>query len=172
MKNSIIVVLFLIFGFLIYGQDYSPGLDETEIINYLRNLKNITEEYQKIYTDEIREIDRLTIEFSLKISFYLYDNEYAIFTENVIKEEFINIVNTFYPKEVYEIMEKYEIFNKNFMLLYSVVNVIYTTEKYFDEKLSNYSKLKFLLSLVEKQDMDLVIKYRPGSYCIEYIDRK
>ena len=161
MKNFIIFVSFWFFsfGFYVYGQDYSPGLDEMEIINYLNNLRDITEEYKNIYTDEIREIDKLTIEFSLKISFYLYDNEYEIFTKDVIKEDFINIVNTFYPKEVYEIMEKYGIFNKNFILLYSVINVIYTVEKYFNEKLSNYNKLEFLLNLVEKQDMDLVIKY-------------
>ena len=65
MKIKLFIVSILFFlSYLLYGQNYSPGFDENDIINYLNNLQAITREYQAIYTDEIKEIDKLSIEFS------------------------------------------------------------------------------------------------------------
>ena len=96
---------------------------------------------------------------SLKISFYLYDNELNLFNENDIKKEFKNAISIFYPSGVYEIMEKYGVYNKNFILLFTVINIIHTSKVYFNEELSNYNRLNFRLSLVDKKDIDLVEKY-------------
>ena len=145
MKIRLFISSMLFFlSFLLYGQDYSPGLDENDIINYLNNFPVITEEYQKIYTDKLKEIDRLSIQFSLKISLYLYGNELTLFNENDIRTEFLNIITTFYPAEVYEIMEKYGIYNKNFILLFTIINVIYTSKIYFKTRNSSFGNIIYI----------------------------
>ena len=146
-------------SFLLFGQSYSPGLDENDIINYLKHFESITKEYQEIYTDEIKKIDNMSIQFSYKIAFYLYDNENTLYNDYDIRNEFHNIVSTFYPPEVYEIMERYGIHNKNFILLFTVINLIHTIKLYINEELSDHSKLNFLLDLIDKQDINLVEKY-------------
>ena len=160
MKTFLVFISILVINIniYIYGQEYSPKLDENDIKNYIMNHENIWKELLPINNDDTLYIEESEKTFYNMIRGFIYENKY---TENEIKLYFNNFIETFIPKEVYEIFEKYGVYNKNFYLLFNTIFIFLLHNESLEKGYFNIDekKILFLFSLVDSKDIDLMKKY-------------